>query len=95
MNQEAARPMSRRLVQFLPNDPQPLLFGSAPIVCDGTHGACILAGSVGFCIVERTAGVTPDALRSHQFEIDVNDRRAAAGRSLTARENLRSERVRS
>ena len=101
MTQKAARPLTRRLVQFLPNAPQSLLYGSAPILCDGTQAGCTFAGSVGVAFgatvgigrVELAARVAPDVLRSHQLDIEVHDRPVAAGRSPSAREDPRSERV--
>ncbi|CAN1577206.1 Glycine cleavage T-protein, C-terminal barrel domain containing protein [Paracoccaceae bacterium] len=101
--QKAAGPLTRRLVQFLLTDPEPLLHGNEPILCDGSYVGYIRAGafgptlgaSVGLGTVEHAAGVTPDFLRSHHFEIEVNNRRIAATPSLSAFYDPRSERVRS
>jgi 4-methylaminobutanoate oxidase (formaldehyde-forming) len=100
--QKAAGPLTRRLVQFLLTDPEPLLHGNEPILCDGTYVGYIRAGafgptlgaSVGLGIVEHLAGVTADFLRAHRFEIEVGDRRILAAPSLSAFYDPRSERVR-
>ena len=47
MTQKAAQSVTRRLVQFLPIAPQSLLYGSTPILCDGTQACCTFAGAVG------------------------------------------------
>lgn len=100
--QKEAGPLPRRLVQFLLLDPGPLLFGNEPILCDGADVGYIRAGafgptlgaSVGLGMVEHAAGVTAEYLRSHRFEIEVNDRRIAATPSLTPMYDPKSERVR-
>ncbi|WP_309667457.1 aminomethyltransferase family protein, partial [Tabrizicola sp.] len=99
---KAAGPLKRRLVQFLLQDPGPLLFGNEPILCDGVDVGYIRAGafgptlgaSVGLGMVEHAPGVTADFLRNHRFEIEVNDRRIAATPSLTPMYDPKSERVR-
>ena len=90
-------------MQFLLTDPEPLLHGNEPILCDGTYVGYIRAGafgptlgaSVGLGIVEHAAGVTADFLCAHHFEIEVNDRRIAATPSLSALYDPRGEHVRS
>lgn len=44
---KAAGPLKRRLVQFLLHDPEPLLFGNEPILCDGVDVGYIRAGAFG------------------------------------------------
>jgi hypothetical protein len=74
MTPKAAWPVTRRLVQFLPIAPQSLLYGSAPMLCDGPQDGCTFAGAVGRAFgatvgigrVELAARVAPDVLRSHQ-----------------------------
>jgi hypothetical protein len=66
--------LTRRLVQFLPIAPQSLLYGSAPMLCDGTQAGSTFAGAVGGAFgatvgigrVELAARVAPDLLRSPQ-----------------------------
>jgi 4-methylaminobutanoate oxidase (formaldehyde-forming) len=100
--QKEAGPLTKRLVQFLLSEPEPLLHGNEPVLCDGAYVGYIRAGafgptlgaSVGLGIVEHPGGVTADFLRAHRFEIEVNDRRVAATASLSAFYDPRSERVR-
>ena len=100
--QKAAGPLTRRIVQFLLNDPGPLLHGNEPILCDGVDVGYIRAGafgptlgaSVGLGIVEHPAGITAEFLRGHRWEIDVFDARIAATPSLTPFYDPKSERVR-
>jgi glycine cleavage system aminomethyltransferase T len=90
-------------VQFLLTDPEPLVHGNEPILCDGNYVGYIRAGafgptlgaSVGLGIVEHLAGVTADFLRAHRFEVEVGDRRILATPSLSALYDPRSKRVRS
>ncbi|MCX7289420.1 MAG: FAD-dependent oxidoreductase [Rhodobacterales bacterium] len=44
--QRAAGPLKRRLVQFLLQDPEPLLFGNEPILCDGADVGYIRASAI-------------------------------------------------
>jgi glycine cleavage system T protein len=100
--QKEAGPLTRRLVQFLLKDAEPLLHGNEPILCDGVYVGYIRAGahgptlgaSVGLGTVEHPEGVTPEFLRGHRFEIEINDRRFDATPSLSAFYDPRSERVR-
>jgi glycine cleavage system aminomethyltransferase T len=90
-------------VQFLLTDPEPLLHGNEPILCDGNYVGYIRAGafgptlgaSVGLGIVEHLAGVTADFLRAHRFEVEVGDRRIPATPSLAGPLRPKGERVRS
>jgi glycine cleavage system aminomethyltransferase T len=89
-------------VQFLLEDPEPLLMHHEPILCDGRYCGYIRAGayghtlgaSVGLGVVEHAGGVTAEFLRSHRFEIEVNDRRVGAMASLTPLYDPKGERVR-
>ncbi len=100
--QKEAGPPTCRLVQFLLTDPDPLLHGNEPILCDGAYVGYIRAGafgptlgaSVGLGTVEHAAGVTADFLRAHRFEIEINDRRVEATASLRPFYDPQSERVR-
>jgi 4-methylaminobutanoate oxidase (formaldehyde-forming) len=93
---------ARRLVQFLLEDPEPLLMHHEPILCDGRYCGYIRAGayghtlgaSVGLGVVEHEGGVTAEFLRTHRFEIEVNDRRVPATASLSPLYDPKSERVR-
>ncbi len=86
------RPLKRRLVQFLVQDPEPLLYGEEPILRDGVTVGYIrsgayghtLGGAMGFGYVEHEGGVTVDFLRSGSFEILVAGERFPARASLRA-----------
>jgi 4-methylaminobutanoate oxidase (formaldehyde-forming) len=100
--QRSAGPLTRRIVQFLLDDPEPLLHGNEPILCDGAYAGYIRAGafgptlgaSVGLGAVEHAAGITAGFLRSHRWEIEVNDRRVAATPSLSPLYDPKGDRVR-
>jgi 4-methylaminobutanoate oxidase (formaldehyde-forming) len=100
--QKSKGTLPKRLVQFLLQDPEPLLRGMEPILCDGAYCGYIRAGafghtlgaSVGLGVIELDVGITADLLRSRRFEIEVNDRRVMATASLTPLYDPRSERIR-
>jgi 4-methylaminobutanoate oxidase (formaldehyde-forming) len=102
MAQKAAGPLTRRLVQVLLADPDALLFGNEPILCDGADVGYVRAGifgptlgaSVGLGMVELAGGVTAEALRTHRFEVEVGDRRIPATASLAPLYDPKAERVR-
>jgi len=84
------RPRPRRLVQFLLEDPQPLLYHNEPILKDGRRVGFVtsamyghtLGGAVGLGYVADPAGVGAELIASGGFEILVGDRRVAARASL-------------
>ncbi len=100
--QKAAGPLTRRIVQFLLQDPGPLLHGNEPILCDGQTVGYIRAGafgptlgaSVGLGVVDHPAGVTADLVAQSRWEIEIVDRRIAATASLAPLYDPKSERVR-
>jgi glycine cleavage system T protein len=100
--QKASGPPRMRLVQFLLKDPEPLLRGQEPILCDGTYCGYIRAGafghtlgaSVGLGQIEADEGVTPEFLQARRFEIEVDDRRVEAVGSLAPLYDPKSERIR-
>ena len=79
-----------RLVQFLLNDPQPLLYGSEPIYRDGRFVGDIagagygytLGGSVGLGAVNNKDGVSVEYVKSGSYEIEVAGIRYPARISL-------------
>ncbi len=83
-------PQPRRLVQFLLDDPQPLMYHAEPIYRDGgfagyTSSAMYgytLGGSVALGYVNNEDGVTAEYLASGQFEIEVEGQRCRAQASL-------------
>jgi 4-methylaminobutanoate oxidase (formaldehyde-forming) len=98
--QREKRPYSSRLVQFLLEDPEPLLYGEEPILLNdetvgylrsGAYGHT-LGGAMGMGYVENEDGVTIDMIKSDGYEILVAGERFAAKTSLRPMydsENLR------
>jgi len=88
---EEAGPPKRRLVQFLLEDPEPLLYGGEPILRDGHRTGHIRAGAYGHTLggavalgaVEDEAGIPAAAIESWRFAIEV------AGTAYPARASLR------
>ncbi|MEE2776642.1 MAG: FAD-dependent oxidoreductase, partial [Acidobacteriota bacterium] len=88
--EQKERGLTRRLVQFALEDPEPLLFHDEPIVCDGricgyiTSGAFghTLGRSLGMGYVEDDGGVTADRVRAAAWEIEVAGSRFPAEASL-------------
>jgi 4-methylaminobutanoate oxidase (formaldehyde-forming) len=86
------RPYTSRLVQFLLEDPEALLYGEEPIIRDGKTVGYIRSGAYGHTLggpmghgyVEHEEGVTVDFIKSGKFEIKV------AGELIPARASLRS-----
>jgi glycine cleavage system aminomethyltransferase T/glycine/D-amino acid oxidase-like deaminating enzyme len=96
-----ARP-TKRLVQFLLQDPEVMLYQHEPILCDGktvgylTSGnyGHTLGGAVGLGYVHHGEGVTSGFLKSSSFAIDVAGDAVPAQASLRALYDPRGERVR-
>ena len=79
------RGLTRRLVQFVMEDVEPLLYHNEPILRDGEIVGRITSGMFGHTIgraiglgyVEnRGEAVTPEFIRGSQFEIEVAGREA-------------------
>jgi 4-methylaminobutanoate oxidase (formaldehyde-forming) len=90
-------------VQFLLEDPEPLLYGGEPIFRDrervghlasGGYGHT-LGGAVGLGRVENEVGVTADLVKSGSYEIEVAGVRYAARASLRPMYDAKGTRVRS
>jgi 4-methylaminobutanoate oxidase (formaldehyde-forming) len=96
------RTATKRLVQFKPLDPEPLLFHDEPIVMDGDRIGLLTSGSYGHTLgaaigmgwVRHPDGVTPDLLRSARFEIEIAGERYPAAGSLHAFYDPKGERLR-
>jgi len=80
-----------RLVQFLLDDPEPLLYYGEPIFRDGERVGYIMSGGYGHTLgssvavgpVENNAGIaTPDYIHSGSYEIEVAGERYSAKASL-------------
>jgi heterotetrameric sarcosine oxidase gamma subunit len=95
--------VKHRLVQFLLEDPEPLLYFNEIIYRDGEPVGRILSGgyghtlgaSVGLGYVENKEGVTPDYIKSGTYEISVAGVRFPAKASLRPMYDPGGERVRS
>ena len=81
---------TKRLVQFLLADPEPLLYGNEPIwrgealvgrMTSGAYGHT-LGGAVGLGYLNRPEGVTAEFVASGGFEIEIAGRRVKARASL-------------
>jgi len=78
------------MLQFLLNDPEPLLFGNELIHLDGVAVGYLqvggyghtLGGAVGIGFVELDRPVTPEIISSGHWEIEIADRRVPARASL-------------
>ena len=99
---ESGAHLHKRLVQFLLQDPEVLLYHHEPILRDGvivghlTSGdyGHTLGGAVGLGYVEVEEQVTQEYLDSGSFAIDVGGNRVAAKASLSAMYDPRAERMR-
>jgi glycine cleavage system aminomethyltransferase T/glycine/D-amino acid oxidase-like deaminating enzyme len=97
-----AGPPRRRLVQFLLEGADHLLFGEEPIFRDGKRVGYLrsgnyghtLGGAMGFGYVESDDGVTPAYVREGSYEIQVAGRLVPAQASLRPMYDPRGERVR-
>jgi glycine cleavage system aminomethyltransferase T/glycine/D-amino acid oxidase-like deaminating enzyme len=83
---QKANGLTRRLVTFVLQDPEPVLWGSEPIYRNGqpvgytTSGSYghTLGAAIGMGYVRNQTGVTPDFIRAGKYEIGVNGRRYLA-----------------
>ena len=102
VRQRESRPYKSRLVQFLLEDPEPLLYGEEPIIFDGEAVGYLrsgayghtLGGAMGMGYVENEDGVTIDLIRSGGFEIQVAGERFPAQTSLRPMYDPKGLRVR-
>ncbi|MDH3730200.1 MAG: FAD-dependent oxidoreductase [Acidimicrobiia bacterium] len=102
VKQRDNRPLKSRLVQFLLEDPEPLLYGEEPILDDGRPVGYLrsgayghtLGGAMGFGYVEHPEGVTADMVKSGNFEIQVAGERFPAKASLRSMYDPKNLRVR-
>jgi len=93
----------KRFVQFILEDPEPMLYYGEPIYRDGVWVGYVHSGaygftlgaSVGLSMIEADEPITADYLTSGQFKIEINDRRYGARASLRPFYDPGGERVRS
>jgi len=93
--------LKKRLVQFLLEDPNAMLYHHEPILRDGTLSGYLssgnyghtLGGSVGLGYVRCEDGVDAPFIDSGNWEIDVGGARIPAKASLRALYDPKGERV--
>ena len=103
LRQKESGILASRLVQFLLEDPEPLLYGSEPIYRNGERVGYLgsggyghtLGGAMGLGSVENESGVTAEFVRSGRYEIEVAGVRNPAQASLRPMYDPKGERVRS
>ena len=96
-------PLKYRMVQFLLEDPEPLLYGNETIYRDGKIVGFLqtgaygftLGGAVGMGFVENNEGATKEYINSGKYEIDITGERYPAKASLTPMYDPKGLRVRS
>jgi glycine cleavage system T protein len=96
-------PLEYRMVQFLLQDPEPLLYGNEIIYRDGQIVGYLQTGSYGFTLggamgmgfVENEAGATNDFITSGTYEIDIAGVRYPAKAALRPMYDPKGLRVRS
>ena len=95
--------LRHRLVQFLLEDPEPLLYGTEPIYRDGELVGYLrsggyghtLGGAVGLGSIENEAGVGVDFIKGGSYKIEVAGTRYPAKASLRPLYDPKGERIRS
>ena len=91
----------RRLVQFLVEDPEPLVYHNEPILRDGERVGYLtsgnyghwLGGAVGLGYVNNPDGATADFVNSGSYEIEIACERFPAKASLRPLYDPSSERT--
>ena len=102
LRQKESGPLTARLVQFLLEDSEPLLYGEEPILLGGSPVGYLrsgayghtLGGAMGMGYVEHVDGVTADLIDAGGFEIQVAGERYPARASLRPMYDPKGERVR-
>ncbi len=101
LRQKEAGVPQKRMLQFLLEDPEPLLYHNEPVYRDGeivghtTSGnyGHYLGGAVGMGYIHNEDGVTQDYIESGKFEIEVAGDRFPAKASLRPLYDPKAERV--
>ena len=96
-------PLKYRMVQFLLNDSEPLLYGNEIIYRDGKIVGYLQTGAYGFTLggamgmgfVENEEGATREFINSGKYEIDIAGERYPAKASLIPMYDPKGIRVRS
>jgi 4-methylaminobutanoate oxidase (formaldehyde-forming) len=100
LRQRETRP-NKRLVQFLLNDPEPMLYHNEPIWREGTLAGYVrsamyghtLGGAVALGSVEHPDGVDADNVKSGSYEIEIAGVRFPTTASLRPLYDPKSQRV--
>jgi glycine cleavage system aminomethyltransferase T len=103
LRHKESKPFKYRLVQFLLDDPGPLLYGGEPIFRDGVRVGYLsaggyghtLGGGVGLGCVENEAGASVDFIKNGSYEIEIASQRYPARVSLKPMYDPHGIRVRS
>ncbi len=96
-------PLKYRMVQFLLEDPEPLLYGNELIYRDGVNVGYLQTGAYGFTLggavgmgyVENEEGASKEFITSGKYEIDIAEKRFPAKASLTPMYDPEGKKVRS
>lgn len=88
--QRNAGPLTKRFVQFMLQDPEPMLYYGEPIYRDGAWVGYVhsggygftLGGSIGLSVIQANEAISAEYLSGGRFEIEVNDKRIPARASL-------------
>jgi 4-methylaminobutanoate oxidase (formaldehyde-forming) len=96
-------PIKYRLVQFLLEDPEPLLYHAEPILREGQYAGYVQSGDYGFTLggavglgtIENEEGVTKEYIEEAKFEINVAGELFPAKASIRPMYDPKGERVRS
>jgi 4-methylaminobutanoate oxidase (formaldehyde-forming) len=102
LNQMAARPLNRRLIQVLANDPEPLMFHGEVVHRNGEPVGYVraasygftLGGAVGLAMIEAEEPVTSEYLEEGDWQIEIVNRNYPATVSIRPLYDPTSERVR-
>ncbi len=102
LRHKESAPLKYRMVQFLLDDPEPLLYGNESIYRNGKLVGHLQTGAYGFTLggamgmgfVKNEAGATPDFINSGSYEIDIAGVRHSAKASLRPMYDAKNERVR-
>ena len=94
--------MTKRLVQFVLGDPEPLLYHNEPIRRDGEIVGYLTSGNYGHTLgaaiglgyVSHPDGVTADFVDAGRYEIEIAGERHPATASLRPLYDPKSERMR-
>jgi len=103
LRQKESGALKHRLVQFLLEDPEPLLYGGEPIYRDGERVGYLrtggyghtLGGAVGLGHIKNEEGVTAEFVKSEGYEIEVASVCYPARASLRPMYDPKGTRVRS